>query len=97
MIKLGLFQLTAKAHGYTLSVEKTVDVKEAVVVDGKKAFVATGEVKTVVDEVGFYPKVEQVINRIVQHELAKTEKVGCDLNAFIKTINALTDALRNHN
>lgn len=97
MIKLGVFQVATKSHGFTLSVENAVDVKEVVVVDGKKTFVSTGEVKTVVDKIGFYPKAEQVINRIVQYELSKTSKDGGDLQLFINVIEGFTSQLRNLN
>ena len=97
MIKLGVFQVSTSGHGFTLAVEKTVAVTEKQTIDGKLTHVKTGETKTVIDGLGFYPKVDQVVNRIVQHELSKTNKLGGDLQLFIATINGFTDALNNLN
>lgn len=95
MIKLGVFQVSAIAHGYTLAVEKSVEKTEKKTVDGVLTFVGTGEYKTVVEKLGFFPKADQLVNRIAQHELSRTQKTGGDLGLFIKTINDLTNAINN--
>lgn len=93
MVKLGVFQVAAVAHGYSLAVEKSVEKTEKKTVDGVLTFVGAGEYETVVEKLGFFPKADQLVNRIVQHELSKTPKTGGDLSLFIKAINDLTNSI----
>ena len=84
MIKVGIFNVGTKGHGYTLSVDKAITVKDK---ENEGAEIQ----KDITVDLGFYPKVEQVVNRIVQHELAKTcSKAATDLNLFTDAIINLT-------
>lgn len=89
MIKLGIFNVGTKGHGYTLSVDKTITVKDK---ENEGAEIQ----KDITVDLGFYSKAEQVVNRIVQHELAKTcSKTTTDLNVFIAALSKLTNQIDN--
>ena len=89
MIKLGVFNVGTKGHGYTLSVDKTITVKDK---ENEGAEIQ----KDIVVDLGFYPKAEQVVNRIVQHELAKTcNKTKTDLNVFVASLGKLANQIEN--
>lgn len=97
MIKLGVFQVKTKGHGFVLSVEKEVEITEkSIGKEGKSLIIGTGEFKNVVTEIGFYSKVDQVVNRIIQHEMYKQGSAEVDLKAFLKTINTFTSALQSY-
>ena len=89
MIKVGIFNVGTKGHGYTLSVDKTITVKDK---ENEGAEIQ----KDITVDLGFYSKAEQVVNRIVQHELTKTcSKTTTDLNVFVAALGKLANQIEN--